>query len=310
MDRLSNLASDGIPFLFVISYDKQSVIVEPLDDLKQFKVAIHSKPSCTFKKKPKPKLSPVDFSEYKKAFDQVIEEIKAGNTYLLNLTFSTPIKCSFSLEEIFEMSNAPYKLLCKDRFVCFSPEPFIKIENSVISTYPMKGTIDATIANAKEKILANEKEMAEHVMVVDLLRNDLGIVGSEVRVKKFRYIDRIVTADKTLLQVSSKIEAKLPDDWRKHLGEILDAMLPAGSITGTPKQKTCEIIERVETHKRGFFTGVFGVFDGNNLESAVMIRFIEQGANGLVYKSGGGITIDSNAEAEYQEMIDKVYLPI
>jgi len=310
MDKLSKLASAGIPFLFVISYDKQSIIAEPLDNLKQFKVALHSKPSLKFKKKPKPQLFPVDFLEYKKAFDRVIEEIKAGNTYLLNLTFSTPIKCSFSLEEIFEMSNAPYKLLCKDRFVCFSPEPFIKIENNVISTYPMKGTIDASIPNAKEKILANEKEMAEHVMIVDLLRNDLGIVGREVRVKKFRYIDKIITADKTLLQVSSKIEAKLSNDWRKHLGKILDAMLPAGSITGTPKQKTCEIIEEVETHKRGFFTGVFGVFDGKNLESAVMIRFIEQQSNGLVYKSGGGITIDSNAKAEYQEMLDKVYLPI
>ncbi|WOE70354.1 aminodeoxychorismate synthase component I [Hydrogenimonas thermophila] len=310
MDKLSRLATAGIPFLFVISYDKQTVIAESLDNLKQFKVALHSKPSRTFKKKPKLQRSPIDFLEYKKAFDQVIEKIKAGNTYLLNLTFSTPIKCSFSLEEIFEMANAPYKLLCKEKFVCFSPEPFIKIENNVISTYPMKGTIDATVPNAKEKILANEKEMAEHVMVVDLLRNDLGIVGKNVRVKKFRYIDKIVTADKTLLQVSSKIEAKLSNDWHKHLGEILDAILPAGSITGTPKQKTCEIIERVETHKRGFFTGVFGVYDGKNLESAVMIRFIEQGSDGLVYKSGGGITIDSNAKAEYQEMLDKVYLPI
>jgi len=217
MDRLSQLAQDCVPFLFVISYDKKSVIVEPLDDLKQFKVALHSKPSRTLKQKPKLQLSPVNFSEYKKAFDQVIEEIKAGNTYLLNLTFSTPIKCNFSLEEIFEMANAPYKLLYKEKFVCFSPEPFIKIENNVISTYPMKGTIDASIPNAKEKILANEKEMAEHVMVVDLLRNDLGIVGHNVRVKKFRYIDKIVTADKTLLQVSSKIEAKLTCNWRKHL---------------------------------------------------------------------------------------------
>lgn len=85
MDKLSRLATAGIPFLFVISYDKQTVIAEPLDNLKQFKVALHSKPSRTFKKKPKLQRSPVDFLEYKKAFDQVIEEIKAGNTYLLNV---------------------------------------------------------------------------------------------------------------------------------------------------------------------------------------------------------------------------------
>ncbi len=310
MDRISQLASQKIPFLFVISYDKQSVIVEPLDDLQHFKVAMHAKPSqCTYHH-PKLHKNPIDFATYQKAFNRVIEEIKAGNTYLLNLTFSTPIQCTLGLEEIFEMAHAPYKLLYKDHFVCFSPEPFIKIENNTISTYPMKGTIDASIPNAKEKILANEKEMAEHVMVVDLLRNDLGIVGREVRVKKFRYIDTIKSAEKTLLQVSSKIEAKLSSNWHEYLGEILDAMLPAGSITGTPKQKTCEIIEAVETHQRGFFTGVFGIFDGQNLESAVMIRFIEQTDQGLIYKSGGGITIDSDAKAEYQEMLDKVYLPI
>ncbi|RUM43744.1 MAG: aminodeoxychorismate synthase component I [Hydrogenimonas sp.] len=310
MDRISQLASQKIPFLFVISYDKQSVIVEPLDDLQHFKVAMHAKPSQCMYHHPKLHKNPIDFATYQKAFNRVIEEIKAGNTYLLNLTFSTPIECSLGLEKIFEMANAPYKLLYKEHFVCFSPEPFIKIENNTISTYPMKGTIDASIPNAKEKILANEKEMAEHVMVVDLLRNDLGIVGREVRVKKFRYIDTIKSAEKTLLQVSSKIEAKLSSNWHEHLGEILDAMLPAGSITGTPKQKTCEIIEAVETHQRGFFTGVFGIFDGCNLESAVMIRFIEQTDQGLIYKSGGGITIDSDAKAEYQEMLDKVYLPI
>jgi len=309
MDKLSKLASAKIPFLFVISYDKQNVIAKPLDDLKEFKIALHSKPSYTLKKRPKLKHFAVDFLEYKKAYNQVIQEIKAGNTYLLNLTFSTPIKCNLNLEEIFEIANAPYKLLYKKKFVCFSPEPFIKIKNDTISTYPMKGTIDATVPNAKEKILNNQKEIAEHVMVVDLLRNDLGIVGRKVRVKEFRYVDKIVTSDKTLLQVSSKIEAKLPSDWHKHLGEILDAMLPAGSITGTPKKKTCEIINRVETHKRGFFTGVFGVFDGKNLDSAVIIRFIEQKSNTFVYKSGGGITIDSDIKAEYQEMIDKIYLP-
>ncbi|BDY12605.1 aminodeoxychorismate synthase component I [Hydrogenimonas cancrithermarum] len=310
MDRLSRLASAGIPFLFIISYDKSEVIVRPLDALGNIRVALHQTPAIKPETPPAPKKQPVPFMKYKEAFDQVIEEIKAGNTYLLNLTFSTPIHCSHSLEEIFEMANAPYKLLYKDRFVCFSPEPFIKIENDVISTYPMKGTIDASIPDAEAKILANEKEMAEHVMVVDLLRNDLGIVGREVRVETFRYIDRIVTADKTLLQVSSRIVAKLSPDWPARLGEILDEMLPAGSITGTPKRRTCEIIETVESHKRGFFTGVFGVFDGKNLESAVMIRFIEKTEKGLVYKSGGGITIDSDAEAEYEEMLDKVYLPI
>ena len=86
-------------------------------------------------------------------------------------------------------------------------------------------------------------------------------------------------------------------------------LLPACSITGAPKVKTCEIIREAEKYERGFFTGVFGIFDGVKLESAVMIRFIENTSNGLVYKSGGGITCFSNAKKEYQEMIDKVYIP-
>ncbi|WP_456382952.1 aminodeoxychorismate synthase component I [Hydrogenimonas sp.] len=319
--EISRLAAAGTPFLFIVSYDKSEIVIRPLERLAPFRVAIREsgignrEPDKGASHVPRPtshfKKHPIPFERYKKAFDRVIEEIGAGNTYLLNLTFSTPLDLPLSLEEIFDLANAPYKLLWPGRFVCFTPEPFVHItKEGTISTYPMKGTIDASIPDAEAKILTNEKEMAEHVMVVDLLRNDLGIVGKEVRVKKFRYLDKIVTSDKTLLQVSSKIEAKLSSDWPRRLGEILDLMLPAGSITGTPKKKTCEIIESLETHERGFFTGIFGVFNGYSIQSAVMIRFIEQTSEGLVYKSGGGITIDSDAKAEYEEMLDKVYIPI
>ena len=311
--EISRLAKAGTPFLFIVSYDKSQIILRPLDSLGDIRYAMgpgsgkrEAKNGSFVLKK-----SPVSYDRYKAAFERVIEEIRAGNTYLLNLTFSTPIQTDASLEEIFERADAPFKLLVPDRFVCFSPEPFVTIDNDgTIRTYPMKGTIDATIPDAKAKILADEKEMAEHVMVVDLLRNDLGIVGHQVRVEKFRYVDRIATGDKALLQVSSRIRATLAPDWPARLGEILDRMLPAGSVTGTPKKRTCDIIAEVESHERGFFTGIFGVFDGQTLRSAVMIRFIEKTPQGLVYKSGGGITIDSDPKSEYQEMIDKVYLPL
>jgi len=173
----------------------------------------------------------------------------------------------------------------------------------------MKGTIEASIPNAKEKILANRKEMAEHIMIVDLMRNDLGMVATEVKVEKFRYIEKIRAGDKELLQVSSKISATLPPNWRENISYILKKMLPAGSITGTPKRSTVDIIDNIENYKRGFYTGVFGIFDGENLYSAVMIRFIEKRDGKLFYKSGGGITIDSDAQSEYEELIDKIYLP-
>jgi para-aminobenzoate synthetase component 1 len=86
-------------------------------------------------------------------------------------------------------------------------------------------------------------------------------------------------------------------------------LLPAGSITGAPKPSTMKIIEEAEGYDRGYYTGVMGYFDGENFESAVMIRYIENIDGNLVFKSGGGITVLSNAEHEYQELIDKVYLP-
>ena len=173
----------------------------------------------------------------------------------------------------------------------------------------MKGTIEASIPDAKEKILANEKEMAEHVMIVDLMRNDLGMVGTNIKVEQFRYVEKIKAGEKELLQVSSKITATLPSNWQDNVGRLLKTLLPAGSITGTPKKSTINIINNIENYERGFYTGVFGIFDGENLYSAVMIRFIEKIEEKLFYKSGGGITIDSDAKSEYEELIDKIYLP-
>ena len=93
------------------------------------------------------------------------------------------------------------------------------------------------------------------------------------------------------------------------MGTILEALLPAGSISGTPKKSTLQIIEEVEAYDRGFFSGVFGYYDGQKLDCGVMIRFIEKTNDGYVYKSGGGVTLDSNVLSEYHELLDKIYLP-
>ena len=314
MKRISQLASQREPFLFVLSYDLEEIFVQPLKTLDSdvlFKIGNQRNyPKEPLEKNHYLKKFPVEFGEYQASLEKVLEEIRSGNSYLLNLTFKTKIASNLSLKEIFTFSRAKYKLYFKDKFISFSPEKFIEIEGNSIATYPMKGTIEASIPNAKEKILANRKEMAEHVMIVDLMRNDLGMVGREIKVEKFRYIDKIRAGEKELLQVSSKITAKLADDWHHNLGEILEKLLPAGSITGTPKKSTIDIIDKIENYQRGFYTGVFGIFDGENLYSAVMIRFIEQEDNQLYYKSGGGITIDSLAQDEYRELIDKIYLPL
>ena len=313
MERMNKLGQKREPFLFVLSYDLKEKFVQPLaslDDDILFKIGNQRNYVQTpLKKSYFLEKNSLSFEEYKKALEKVLEEIREGNTYLLNLTFKTPIQSNLSLKEIFTYARAKYKLYFRDKFICFSPEKFIEIEENTISTYPMKGTIEASIPNAKEKILANEKEMAEHVMIVDLMRNDLGIVAKKIKVEQFRYVDKIKAGDKELLQVSSKISAQLPHDWRDNIGSLFERLLPAGSITGTPKISTVNIIDKIENYKRGFYTGVFGIFDGENLYSAVMIRFIEKNGNKLFYKSGGGITIDSDARSEYKELIEKIYLP-
>jgi para-aminobenzoate synthetase component 1 len=308
--QLNNYGSLKEPFFFMISYDLSEFFVKPLKDLHdniKFEMSLENKKSSPDKESIKK--YPISFEEYKKKFDYVQEQISCGNSYLLNLTAKTKIQTPLSLDEIYEKSKSKFKLKFKDEFVCSSPERFIKIKKDKIYTYPMKGTIDASIPNARAKILGDMKEMAEHTMVVDLLRNDLAIVSNKVRVEKFRYVDEISAGEKRLLQISSKISGELDKNWNERIGNILVSLLPAGSITGTPKRKTVEIIKEIEDYDRDYYTGVFGVFDGKSLDSSVMIRFIEKNKDGeLFYKSGGGITCDSNASLEYQELLDKIYI--
>ena len=313
-EKLNKFGSLKEPFLFVLSYDLSKFYIQKLSLLpSSIKFELDSKEIKNTKQEALLEKFPINFEQYKIKFDLLQEEIKNGNTYLCNLTAKTKIKTSLSLDEIYELVQSKFKLRFQnenDNFVCFSPERFIEIKENKIFTYPMKGTIDASIPNAKEIILKDIKEMAEHTMVVDLLRNDLGIIANNVRLDKFRYIEKINAGDKKLLQVSSQISANLENNWNERIGDILTSLLPAGSITGTPKKKTVEILEKLEDYNRDFYTGIFGVFDGKNLDSSVMIRFIEEDIEkNKFYKSGGGITCDSNALNEYQELIDKVYLP-
>lgn len=317
VSALNTLAQQQQACLFLIDFECVNYHVQPLTDLDKdifFNIdgIMNTTFPAHFQLASNLKIQEaVTFERYQQAFNQVQQNFKNGNSYLLNLTFPTKIASSLSLQEIFYQSRAKFKLFFKDKFVVFSPERFIKIEKNIISTYPMKGTIDAALPNAAHEILENPKELAEHTMVVDLLRNDLSMISKQVRVDKFRYLEKIRAGNTELLQVSSKISGILPLNWQANLGDLLFTLLPAGSISGTPKRKTLEIIQQVEGYERGFFTGIFGYFNGKDyLDSAVMIRFIERQGEQLIYKSGGGLTIDSDIHSEYQELLSKVYLPL
>jgi para-aminobenzoate synthetase component 1 len=250
---------------------------------------------------------PITFEAYQQKFNYVKNEILYGNSFLINLTSSTKIETNLSLDQIAYNAQSKYVCYLKDQFVSFSPETFIKINNGKIKTFPMKGTIDDNIPNAKQLILADLKEVAEHATIVDLLRNDLSKVSKKVSVTKYRYYEKIKTQQGVIGQVSSEIEGTLPNNYNEIIGDIIFDLLPAGSVSGAPKNKTKEIISKAELAERGYYTGVAGYFDGTNLDSCVLIRYLQ--ANNF-YRSGGGITALSNAEKEYAEMINKVYVPV
>ncbi|OQX80671.1 MAG: aminodeoxychorismate synthase component I [Bacteroidetes bacterium 4484_249] len=311
---INKLGSKSIPFVFIFDYEMLVPEVFIIEELEKNNIWV-SVPRFSNKKTITGSLEftfnkyPVEYSRYKKAFDVVMDSINRGDTFLLNLTFPAKLNTDLSLSQIFELSHAKYKLKYEEKFTVFSPESFITIAENEISCYPMKGTMDAGIKDAETILMNDIKEVSEHNTIVDLIRNDLSMVAKNVRVEKFRYIEKIKTHEKVLLQTSSKICGDLPAHWNERIGDLIYTLLPAGSITGAPKQKTLEIIKEAEEYERGYFTGVFGYFDGKKLDSAVMIRFIENTDDGLIFKSGGGITSFSNCESEYREMIDKVYVP-
>ena len=364
IDKINRLASQDEPFLFVINYQGDKAFIRLLSDIipeeclfdfegrgnfshawkETWKEGTSEKE--TWKKETSEEeisettwqIEPPLYEDYERSFNIVKSNIMAGNSYLTNLTCRVPVSCNLSLEEIFHRAKGKYKLLLRRSenltpFVCFSPETFVRIKGGRIYSYPMKGTLDASLPNAEKQLMEDRKEAAEHATIVDLIRNDLSRVAENVRVDKYRYIDVLHTNKGDILQTSSEISGRLPEDYPQHLGEILDAQLPAGSITGAPKDKTMQIIHEAEGYDRGFYTGIMGIYDQGELNSAVMIRFIEEetspvdfetdgeknfkasegkgdeASRKLYFKAGGGITSKSNCRREYEEVIQKIYLP-
>ena len=307
---------ERLPFLFILDFELEKPFALPLRSVDATGILydVNGRTNAG----PGPRLTKIDFfqlkaldpDDYRRKFSIVYDHLQKGDSYLTNLTIRSEITQDVSLQDIYFRSHAKYKLLMPDSFLVYSPEIFVQTRDKMIFAYPMKGTIDAAIPGAREMILRDPKELAEHVTIVDLIRNDLSQVAVNVRVLRFRYVDKITTSHKKLLQVSSEIAGDLPDTFPDNIGTLLMTLLPAGSVTGAPKPRTAEIIRMAEGEKRGYYTGVFGIFDGENIDSGVMIRFIEKENGTLYYRSGGGITTRSNCETEYQEALDKIYVPV
>lgn len=315
--RMNRYGKEGRKFFFLTDFEARCGYVEEWERLSADEIQFVF-PSAAYVGKeavPKPEkveweAFPQPYASYRRSFEIVRRNIYAGNSFLVNLTCATPVRTNLSLRQVFTYAQAPYKLWVRNRFAVFSPEIFIRIRDGYIYSYPMKGTIDASLPHADQQLLADPKEAAEHATITDLIRNDLSQFADGVEVSRARFLDKITTHRGTLWQMSSEIRGRLHPDYRARLGDIVFGMLPAGSISGAPKRKTVEIIREAETYERGFYTGVMGYFDGKELDSAVMIRFLEQDGDHFLFKSGGGITSQSDARSEYEEMIRKIYVPI
>lgn len=188
-----------------------------------------------------------------------------------------------------------------------SPETLVKVENGIAHTFPLAGTRPRGATQAEDEalekeLLSDEKELAEHNMLVDLGRNDIGKISKfgSVEVEKYMSIERF----SHVMHIGSTVKGEL----RKDLDAIhaIDSILPAGTLSGAPKIRACEIINELENNKRGIYGGAIGYIDfTGNLDTCIAIR-IAYKKNGKVFiRSGAGIVADSVPNKEYQECINK-----
>jgi para-aminobenzoate synthetase component 1 len=307
---------DQVPFFFMVDFELTKPALWRIDDIDDgeilfdFNGVSNTKYESGTLRSAELITQPITLQGYRYKFDHVMQHLRFGNSFLVNLTIKTPIQFGGTLRDLFFQANAQYKLYWKNRFLCFSPERFVRIQNGKIYSYPMKGTINGEVPNAAQVILSSAKELAEHTTIVDLIRNDISSVAQQVSVPRFRYVENVRSGNKTLLQVSSEVVGILADGYLSHLGDVMVRLLPAGSVSGAPKEKTLQIIKEVEREARGYYAGIAGYFDGQALDSAVLIRYIDQVGDQYFYRSGGGITTQSECYSEYQEALDKIYVPV
>lgn len=256
----------------------------------------------------------IDQEEYSAAVRRIHELIKAGDTYQVNYTF--PLKTNFAgdalswYQDLCESQSVPFSAyldLGSHKVLSLSPELFFERQGDHVRTRPMKGTAARGRTYAEDLAAAawlksSTKDRAENVMIVDLLRNDLGKVSQSGSVRVPSLFD--VEKYETVWQMTSTVESTLVPG--TGLVELMTALFPCGSITGAPKIRTTEIIKELEPFQRGAYTGAIGVLrPGGDCIFNVAIRTIVIEAGVATFGVGGGVTIDSTPELEYQECLIK-----
>ena len=254
----------------------------------------------------------------KDTFCNMVEEaklhIREGDIFQIVLSncFSAPFEGSlFQTYRILRTLNpSPYMFYFSStdlEVAGASPETLVKLENGILRTFPLAGTRPRGASEAEDKkleeqLLTDEKELAEHNMLVDLGRNDLGKISrfGTVQVEQFHSIQRF----SHVMHIGSAVRGEI--DPRYDALDAIEAVLPAGTLSGAPKIRACQLINQLEQNKRGIYGGAIGYIDfAGNMDTCIAIR-IACKKNGRVYvRSGAGIVADSVPEKEYEECLNK-----
>jgi len=254
---------------------------------------------------------------YQKRFRQIQQYLQQGDCYQINFAERFSAKMTGSAYAAYQQlraaNPAPFAAFYQTddyAILCLSPERFLRVSDGRVETQPIKGTV-ARGKNAEQDeankawLLSSEKDRAENVMIVDLLRNDISQhcqVGS-VKVNKLAQLETFAAVHHLVSSIEGTLEAD------SHPLDLLKACFPGGSITGAPKRRAMQLIEQLEPVNRSIYCGSFFYLDpSNNLDSNIAIRTLIQQQNTLHCYAGGGIVIDSNCQQEQQECLDKVNL--
>lgn len=257
----------------------------------------------------------VNFCEYSNAIKKIKEEIAKGNTYEVNYTYDFDVPFDGDELDLFNFllskQKTPYNFYIKNQYdtvLSFSPELFFEMQNNHILTKPMKGTIHRGKDKKEDKnlieFLRNDiKNRAENVMIVDLLRNDLGRIAKVGTVNVSKLFE--IETHKTLHQMTSQIEADLKENTT--FFDIFKAIFPCGSITGAPKISTMKVISHVEKGERNIYCGAIGMISPKETIFSVPIRILQKTneQNNFKYRVGGAIVWDSDTQDEWEETLTK-----
>ena len=252
--------------------------------------------------------------EYGNMVEKARHYIKEGDIFQVVLSNPMSAKATGSLFDTYRLLRAsnqsPYMFYFSSddiEIAGASPETLVKVAQKKVSTFPLAGTRPRGKDEAEDKaleteLLADEKELAEHNMLVDLGRNDIGKISTigTVTVEKYMGIERF----SHVMHIGSTVVGELAED--KDVIDAVDAILPAGTLSGAPKFRACEIIEELEQSKRGIYGGALGYIDfTGNLDVCIAIRLVYKKNDTICIRSGAGIVYDSVPEKEAVECINK-----